>query len=221
MTTVSSTSSSSSTSTTSTTASSSSTSSLGDFTTMLTLLLKELQTQDPTSPMDTSTFTTQLVQMSSLEAQQASNTLLEGISSSLSSFTGSYPAYSYLGQTVSTDSDEAPLQDGSAIWSYTLPSDADSVSYTVSDSSGNVVYSGTGSTSAGTNYITWKGTETDGGTATSGTYTLSITATTDNAASSVSAYGVGKVTGVDTSTGTAKLTLGSYEIAMDDVTSIL
>ncbi|MEA1673828.1 flagellar hook assembly protein FlgD [Nitrospirillum sp. BR 11163] len=220
MTTVGSTSSSSTTST-STTSSSSSSSTLGDFTTMLTLLLKELETQDPTSPMDTSTFTTQLVQMSSLEAQQATNTYLDGISSTLSSFTGSYPAYSYLGQTVSTDSDEAPLQDGSAIWSYTLPSDADSVSYTVSDSSGNVVYSGTGSTSAGTNYITWKGTETDGGTATSGTYTLSITATTDSAASNVSAYGVGKVTGVDTSTGTAKLTLGSYEIDMDEVTSII
>lgn len=188
---------------------------------MMTLLLKELETQDPTSPMDTSTFTTQLVQMSSLQAQEATNTYLDGISSTLSSFTSSYPAYSYLGQTVSTDSDEAPMQDGSAMWSYSLSSAADSVSYTVSDSDGNVVYTGSGTTTAGTNYITWNGTETDGSTATSGTYTLSITATTDSAASSVTAYGVGKVTGVDTSTGTAKLTLGSYEIDMDEVTSIL
>lgn len=188
---------------------------------MLTLLLQELQTQDPTSPMDTSTFTTQLVQMSSLEAQEASTTMLDTISSTLNTFTSSYPAYSYMGQTVSTDSNSAPLQDGSAIWNYNLSSAADSVSYSVTDSSGNVVYTGSGTTTAGSNYITWDGTQTDGTTATSGTYTMTVTATTDGTATTPTAYGVGKVTGVDTSSGTAMLELGSYEVSMDDVTSIL
>jgi flagellar basal-body rod modification protein FlgD len=44
-----------------------STSALGDATTFLQLLVAQIQNQDPTQPMDSSTFVTQLAQFSQLE----------------------------------------------------------------------------------------------------------------------------------------------------------
>lgn len=214
------TSTSSSLSTTSSTSSTSSTV-LGTFDTMMTLLLKQLETQDPSDPMDTSSFTSQLVSLSSLEQQTQTNSLLTDLNSSLSGFLSGNAAYNYLGRTVEVESDTAPLQNGSASWAYDLPTDADSVSVTITDSSGTVVYSGSASTDAGSNSFSWDGSRTDGSTATSGSFTLSVTATTDGVSKSIDPRAIGKVTGVDSSSGTALLSLGGVDVAMDDVVSLI
>ena len=49
----------------------------GNFSTFLTLLTTQLKNQDPTSPMDSSTFTQQLVEYSQVEQQIDSNTNLK------------------------------------------------------------------------------------------------------------------------------------------------
>lgn len=49
----------------------------GNFNTFLTLLTSQLKNQDPTSPMDTNTFTQQLVEYSQVEQQIDSNTNLK------------------------------------------------------------------------------------------------------------------------------------------------
>ena len=48
----------------------------GNFTDFLNMLMTQLQNQDPTSPMDTNAFTTELVQFSSVEQQINTNTSL-------------------------------------------------------------------------------------------------------------------------------------------------
>lgn len=218
---ISSVSSSTSTTTSSSSSSSSSSSVLGDFTSMMSLLLKQLETQDPSDPMDTSTYVSQLVSMSQLEQQQTTNDTLSEIQSSLSTFLSSNTAYSYMGQTVEVESDTAPMQNGQASWNYDLPDGADSVTLTVKDADGNTVYSTTGDTEEGINNFTWDGTLSAGGKATSGTYTLSVSATTDNTTSSVDPRALGKVTSIDSSSGTATLSLGDVEVSMDDIVNLV
>jgi flagellar basal-body rod modification protein FlgD len=48
-----------------------------NYQTFLTLLTTQLQNQDPTSPLDTSQFTSQLTQMTGVEQQLLSNQLLQ------------------------------------------------------------------------------------------------------------------------------------------------
>lgn len=215
----------SSVSTTTTTSSvssnSNSSSVLGDFNSMLSLLLKQLETQDPTDPMDTSTYTSQLVSMSQLEQQSQTNDLLREMQESLSSFMSGNVAYGYLGQTVEIDGDTAPLQNGSASWKYDLPHGADSVSVTVTDADGDVVYSGEAPAEVGTNSFSWDGTLTDGSKASSGAYMLQVTALTGNVSTSIDARALGKVTAVDSSSGSATLSLGSVTASIDDIVDIV
>lgn len=217
---ISSVSSTSSSSTVSSSSSSSSTSGLGDFNSMLTLLLKQLETQDPTDPMDTSTYTSQLVSMSQLEQQSQTNDLLTEMQGTLSGLMSSNLAYGYLGQTVEVEGDTAPLQNGAASWKYDLPSGADEVTVTITDANGKNVYSGEASADAGTNSFTWDGTLADGSKATSGAFTLSVTASSDNVNSKVDPRAVGKVTSVDSSSGTATLSLGAVTTSIDDVVNL-
>src|SRR5580704_9781763 len=71
----------------------------GNFDTFLTLLTTQLKDQDPTSPMDSSTFTQQLVEYSQVEQQINSNTNLQTLISQGQTQSGAY-ATSYLGKTV-------------------------------------------------------------------------------------------------------------------------
>ena len=55
----------------------------GDFNSFLQLLTAQVSNQDPLAPMDSSTFVTQLAQLSQVEQTVAVNTNLEGISSQI------------------------------------------------------------------------------------------------------------------------------------------
>src|SRR6202161_621777 len=71
----------------------------GNFNTFLTLLTTQLQNQDPTSPLDTNQFTSQLVQFSQLEQQLDTNANLQTlISGQTTSTVGT--AIGYIGHTV-------------------------------------------------------------------------------------------------------------------------
>jgi flagellar basal-body rod modification protein FlgD len=68
-----------------------------NYQTFLTLLTTQLQNQDPTSPLDTSQFTSQLTQMTGVEQQLLSNQLLQ----QLVSAQGGLPqAAGLIGKTV-------------------------------------------------------------------------------------------------------------------------
>src|SRR5476649_2687999 len=91
----------------------------GNFSTFLTLLTTQLKNQDPTSPMDSSTFTQQLVEYSQVEQQIDSNTNLKTLITQGQSQSGAF-ATSYLGKTVTVTGGQAPLTGGAANWSYNL-----------------------------------------------------------------------------------------------------
>src|ERR1700760_2958066 len=91
----------------------------GNYQTFLSLLTAQIKNQDPLSPMDTTQWTNQLVQYSSVEQQLKGNQYLEQIAANNKA--GSMDsAVSYIGKTVSADSSTATLKDGQASWDYTL-----------------------------------------------------------------------------------------------------
>ena len=88
--------------------------------TFLTLLTTQLQNQDPSSPMDPNTFTTELVQMTGVQQQLLSNQLLQQLVSASPS-SGVSSAVNLIGKDVTATSSISNLTNGTANWSYSLP----------------------------------------------------------------------------------------------------
>ncbi len=192
----------------------------GDFSTFLTLLTAQIQNQDPTSPMDTTQWTNQLVQYSSVEQEIKSNTYLSTIAAASGNNMSS--AVNYIGKTVDAASSTATLANGSANWTYDLGGDAAKVNLTVTDSNGTVVYSGSGDTSKGSHSLGWDGTTSSGTKLTSGDYTLAVTATDSAGKTISSSVGItGTVSSVQTdSSGNLTLQVGNTAVPMSEITSV-
>src|SRR6204780_4476236 len=116
-----------------------------NFNSFLTLLTTQLQNQDPLDPMDTSQFTQQLVEYSQVEQQIDSNTNLQTLISQGTSQSGAY-ATSYLGKTVTVSGGKGALTGGQAQWNYNLATAATSTTLTVTNASGQAVFTGSGQT---------------------------------------------------------------------------
>lgn len=192
-----------------------------NFATFLNLLTTQLQHQDPTAPVDSTQFTQELVQFSGVEAQQQTNTLLQQILTAVqSSQIGS--ASSYVGSTVQATGDQGVLSNGTANFGYTLPSQAAKADVTITDSSGNIVFSGTGPTGAGPNNVNWNGANSFTGAAEpNGVYTINVKATDANGkAITATPYVTGTVTSASVSNGAVILDLNGLQVPLSNVTSI-
>jgi flagellar basal-body rod modification protein FlgD len=145
-----------------------------NFTTFLQLLTTQLKNQNPLDPLDTNQFTQQLVQFAQVEQQMKSNDQLSSLVSLEKSAQAS-TALAYVGATVVVDGSTAALTNGSATWNLnvTKPSTA---TITISDSTGQNVFTGTAGVNPGTQTFTWNGRGNDGRIWPSGNYTLTATA---------------------------------------------
>lgn len=205
-----------STATSSSTKSSSLTSS--DF---LSLLVSELQNQNPLDPTNSTDFINQLTSYANFEQQQTLNTNLSSLTTSFNSLM-TLNSSNYIGHTVEAKGDTATLQNGKIDFGYSLNSAASNVTLTVADSAGNTVWTGSGTTSAGSNSFNWDGTNSNGTQLTDGgQYTLSVTAT-DSTGASVYGYTTvsGTVSSVDFSTSTLTLKVGNTSISSADVLGV-
>jgi flagellar basal-body rod modification protein FlgD len=203
--------------------SSTSTSALGSLTSnysdFLSLLTTQLQNQDPTSPMDSSQFTTELVQFSGVEQQINTNTNLAQLVS-LTQAGNISQASSMLGATVSATSTQLPLQNGNAALSFTAPS-AGPVSIAITDADGDNLYDASVNASAGANNWTWNGTDSSGETLPDGAYNVAITRTAaDGTAAAVPFTVTGTATSVDSQSNNLMLNLGAVSVPFTAITSV-
>lgn len=212
----------SSSSTTTSSTSSSSSSLASDFNTFLSLLTVQLQNQNPTDPMDTNEFTSQLVQYAEVEQQIETNDTLDAIATSLSTL-GINSALGYVGSEVTVSGETAPLTEDGIDWIYDLESEASSVTLTIYDQDENEVWSASGDTAEGLHSFTWDGTDSDGNAVDLDNYTLKVTAT-DSSGNEVDA-GIAftsTVSGIDTSDGDVTLELGNLmRVSIDAVQRIV
>lgn len=213
----------SSATTATTTSSSSSTSSNSTLTSsdFLTLLVSELQNQNPLDATSTTDLVNQLTSYANFTSQQSINSNLSSLASSFSSLV-TLNSVNYIGHTVEAKSDTATLSNGAAIYGYSLSSTASDVSISISDSSGNVVYTGSGTGNSGSNSFIWDGKDSSGNQLSDGgKYTISVTAT-DTAGNSVLNYTTvsGTVSGIDTSTSTPSLTVNGVAVSAANILGV-
>jgi flagellar basal-body rod modification protein FlgD len=189
--------------------------------TFLTLLTTQLQNQDPSSPMDPNQFTTELVQMTGVQQQLLSNQLLQQLVSAAPS-SGVSNAVGLIGKDVTATSATANLTGGQASWSYSLPQAAASATVSVTNSAGQVVYTGTApSLASGASTFNWNGQSSSGVQMPDGTYTLSVAATDSAGGTITPTLSVsGVASSVQNVNGTTMLTIGSTQVPVSSVTNV-
>jgi flagellar basal-body rod modification protein FlgD len=191
-----------------------------NYQTFLQLLTTQLKNQDPLNPMDSSQFTSQLVQFSSVEQQIQANKNLESLISAQASNEAAN-SVNYIGRTVAATSDTVGLQNGSATINYALDNAVASDSITISTTSGKIVRSLQGQTGQGAHTITWDGKDANGNIMPDGSYKIAIAATnTDQTAAGASIGISGTVTGVSLVNNTPLLAIGGVTVPMANILSV-
>ncbi|MBB3174774.1 flagellar basal-body rod modification protein FlgD [Endobacter medicaginis] len=191
-----------------------------NFNTFLTLLTTQLQNQDPTSPMSSDSFTSELAQFAGVEQQVKTNTNLTqlitaGQSSTLTS------AQSLIGDTVSVSGSQFALQNSAATLQFSTTG-AEPVAIAITDSSGNVIRTEQVNATKGANTWTWDGTSDDGVAEPDGTYTAALVAQGSGTSTTPLTFGsTAKVTGITRATdGSTQAQFGSATIPLSSVSTI-
>jgi flagellar basal-body rod modification protein FlgD len=140
----------------------------------LTLMLAQLKNQDPTSPVDSNTFLTQLAELSEVQGITSLNTSFSALSGSLTS-NQALQASSLLGHQALVSSSTASIAaNGTISGAINVPQTTSQVVLNISDSSGALMSQiNLGAQSSGLASFSWDGTKGDGSHAPAGTYTLS------------------------------------------------
>jgi flagellar basal-body rod modification protein FlgD len=191
-----------------------------NFNSFLTLLTTQLQNQDPLDPLDTNQFTQQLVEFTGVQQHVDMNTNLQTLIS-LQQTSEATSAMQYLGSSVTLSGSSATLASGSpATWSLNSPSPA-TAQVTITNSSGQVAYTGTTSLNSGTQSYSWNGQGTNGVTWPAGQYTLAVNATGASGQTvAVTTQIQGTVSGVDLSQNPPQLTVNGQSYPITAVQSI-
>jgi flagellar basal-body rod modification protein FlgD len=175
----------------------------------LTLMLAQLKNQDPTSPIDSNAFLTQLAQLSEVEGINTLNTNFSALSTSLTSGQA-LQASSLLGHQVTVASSTATTTTaGAAVTgAVQVPQTSADVTVNISNSAGVLVKSiDLGAQSTGLADFSWDGTDSSGGKAPVGTYTIKASVEGTASGTAVGTYVNGTVDSVTMASGTTGLSL--------------
>jgi flagellar basal-body rod modification protein FlgD len=192
-----------------------------NFDNFLTLLTKQLQYQDPLSPLDTNQFTQQLVEFTSVEQQIETNQKLDSLLG-VQSDNQAMAALSFLNNVIEAQSDQVMLQDGSAQMSYDLSSDAETATLVIKDADGQTVRTiPLSDTKTGTHDLTWDGKDQNGNQLDDGVYDISVQAVDDkNVQLAVTTGTRGKVDAVQRIDGEFHLSIGDLDVPLSKVGSV-
>ncbi|MBL9033794.1 MAG: flagellar hook assembly protein FlgD [Rhodospirillaceae bacterium] len=186
----------------------------------LLLLTKQLQNQDPLSPMDTAQFTEQLVSFSSVEQMIQSNKRLEQLIS-LQSATNAFGAVNFLGNRVAIDSDRVSLKDGKASFQYEIDRKAAQAVLRVTDASGKTVLVQEANREAGTYNVDWNGKDAFGNQLPDGQYQVSVSYADEMGeiySAKMTSFGV--VDSTEITDGQVKLFIGSVGFPIDKIVKV-
>ncbi len=193
----------------------------------LKLMIEQLKSQDPLNPTDSTQFTSQLAQFSSLE--QLSN-INESIQNSinanlqLTQSINNTLAPSLINKSIKLDQNTIKYSGQSNVnIGYELPSNADSVVINIYDKYGNVVKTiNDAENSSGDHKLSWDFTDNNGSTVSSGTYTFDVVATDLNGEDiTANAFIYGQIEAVRYTDGGTKLIVDGFEYDLSDVAEIV
>jgi len=188
--------------------------------TFLTLLTTQLQNQDPTSPMDTAQFTQQLVEFSGVEQQINTNNNLKTLIT-LQTSSEAISALPMVGKTIQYSESTAPLSNGQASFTYTLPTNAAAATLAVENATGQVVYQTPAANSAGSHSFVWNGRNLSGTTSPDGPYSLAVVAADANGkAITATVTASGTIDGVSVSNNVPTFDVGGVQVPMSDLLTV-
>ena len=175
----------------------------------LTLMLAQLQNQDPTSPVDSNEFLSQLASLSEVQGINQLNTSFASLSNSLVS-NQALQASSLLGHQAMVASSTASLATagGTVSGAVSVPQTSSSVVLNITNSAGVLVNSiNLGAQSAGLADFSWNGQTSSGSAAPAGTYSLSAQVNGVSGGTAVTTLVSGTVDSVTMGSGATGLTL--------------
>ena len=190
-----------------------------NFSNFLTMLMTQLKNQDPSSPMDTNQFTTELVQFSSVEQQINTNTSLTQLIQ-LTQAGEVMQGRNMVGKQVTVQSDHVPLQNGKGTVTFTAPS-AEPVAIAITNDSGQQITTAVLTASQGANTWTWNGLDASGNTVPDGSYKVVVEgANTDGTTTALPFTVTGTSTGVQSANNAVQLELGALTVPFSAVQNV-
>ncbi|QWG19592.1 flagellar biosynthesis protein FlgD [Bradyrhizobium sediminis] len=202
-----------------TTASTATTGIADNFQTFLTLLTTQLQNQNPLDPLDTNQFTQQLVQFAGVEQQLKSNEQLKSLIA-LEKSAQATQALIYVGNTVAVDGSSQQFND-TATWNLKAAKAA-TAEVTITNSTGQTVYSGNYALSAGNASFVWDGKGNDGVQWPAGIYKLTATGKDSSGKDVAIATEIqGVVDSVDLTASPALLSIGGQNYTTDQIRRVI
>lgn len=187
----------------------------------LTLLVAQLENQNPLDPTDASDFTAQLAQFSQLEQLININDTLGEIMVSESSSASGTSSMDYIGMQVTGNANTMNIDNGlvsGGFYDLQVPAE---VAIVIQDDQGNTVKTlEEGQKNAGTNLISWDGTDSAGNSLSDGTYTYMVMANSGNGYEDVPSSITGTVEGVVYQNGNDYLSVGGFLLDPNALTSV-
>ena len=206
--------------TTSTTTATNKASIAQNFDSFLQLLTTQLKNQNPLEPLDTNQFTQQLVQFAQVEQQINMNQQLTTLVA-LQKASQTTAAMSFLGSTATVDGSTAKLTGGKATWTFSTDKPATGT-VNITNSTGQLVYSGTFPLNAGQQNFVWDGRGNNGVQWPEGAYKMTITAKdAAGQAVAVSSQIQGVVDSVDLTQDPPVLIIGGQPYTLDKVRQVV
>jgi flagellar basal-body rod modification protein FlgD len=190
-----------------------------NFSDFLSLLMTQLQNQDPSSPMDSNQFTSELVQFSSVEQQISTNTDLTQLIQ-LTQASQVEQSASMIGKPVTVTSTQLSLQHSTAAINFNTTT-AEPVAIAVYNSAGSQVQTATLTSAVGNNTWTWNGQNATGGTMPDGPYSVTVNALgVSGSVSQVPFTVTGTATSVVNNSGTVQVQMGGLTLPFSAVDSV-
>jgi len=191
-----------------------------NFQDFLKLLTTQLQNQDPTAPLDTNQFTSQLVQFTSVQEQINTNATLNQLLTATQAQQLTQ-ASSLVGKTVDFTATQMPLQNGTGSLQFQSAGNQ-TVQVSIANANGAVIQSVPVNAVSGNNTWTWNGATAGGGVAPDGSYTATVSGTTATGTSGAIPFTVsGVVTGAEQVGGVVQLMFGSQAVGFGSVVSLV
>lgn len=186
----------------------------------LSILTTQIQNQDPLDPMDSSQYTEQLVQYSSVEQQIKTNDQLESMLQVLAASTAS-SYVSYLGTEIVATGGAAEHTGSGASWTYNSTSSGPA-RVEIKNAAGATIFAETTDIESGRNSYSWDGRTTSGSTAPNGTYTVTIARldANGNPTVAVPTETRGTVTGLEFADDGPMLKIGDISVPAANVISV-
>ncbi len=189
-----------------------------DFDMFLKMLTTQMKHQDPLNPVDSADFAVQLATFSSVEQQQLTNQLLEGLGSQLG-LTGMAQLAAWVGKEARAP--VAAVFDGTPVTLSATPDPrAKETTLIVTDAAGTIM--SRQSILVGTEPFEWAGATADGGTLPPGRYSFSLESVADGEVISTTPVEVYSriIEAQAGENGTILVMEGGVQVAADKVTAL-